>query len=292
MGYALHLLTLICCYGLVALGQRLLFGKAGLLLCIQGAALGVGAYATALSAQAGFSSPLALSLGVVAGACIGAIGSSLTVRLRDDYLLVASLGLCEIVRSLLHNSESLTGGAAGLMGIPSLSIGSLVLAGPFRIAPLAAGLLGFGVVIFRQIETSPYGRLLDAIRQGEATVLGWGKEVARAKLAACLVATSTAGLTGGILALYLTYLDPLGFSLWESVLVLSMVIVGGTTTLIGPLGGAALLILLPEALRFAGFPPSVAGPMRQVVYGIALITIIRLRPSGLFVKPLPKRGID
>jgi len=285
--YALHLGVLVALYGVLAFGQGLLLGFGNLLFVTQAAALGIGAYAWAILTVHSVPPELALLLGSAAAVAVIVPLALPTLRLTGDYLLVASLALCEVVRSFLNNTPELTGGAQGLMGVPLLRLG------PWKIAStqdylIVAGVLLFLVVIGHVVVTrSPYGRLLRATGEGAANLAGedamraLGKPVRRVRMSAVAAAAATAGLAGGIYASYLTYIDPTQFTIWDSVLVLEMVVFGGLGTIRGTLAGAAAFVVIPELLRFANLPDSSAGPLRQILFGLLLLVVLRYRPAGL-----------
>lgn len=281
MDYVLHLLIQICVFALLSLGQYLILGRAGILLVTQVAMFAVGAYGTVIAASAGVPSSISLLIGTGAALVLGLLIGLPALRLQGDYLLVASLGFCEIVRSILNNWTWATGGAAGFMNIPTLEIGYLRIVGPSATAPLAIFSLTAGVLVIYLIGRSPFGSLLTAIGEDTDAVRGMGKAVSRAKLTAICVASVYAGFAGGIWAFYVKYLNPSSFTVWESVAILSMIIVGGSRRFEGALLGTALLIALPEVLRFAGLPVTIAESLRQILFGIMLILIMRFRPEGL-----------
>lgn len=108
-----------------------------------------------------------------------------------------------------------------------------------------------------------------------------GKNTLRFKVTAFAVSAVLAALAGSLYAHYVTYIDPTSFTVTESILVLSMVIIGGAGSLWGPMVGAIVLVMLPEALRFLGLPSSVAANLRQIVYGVLLVVMIMIRPGEL-----------
>lgn len=291
MEYLLHILIQVSVFAVLALGQNLVLGRAGMLFVAQASLFAVGAYATAISASFGLPSLVSLMIGICTAVVIGFPMGLPALRLRGDFLLVASLGLCEIVRSILNNSDRVTGGAAGLMNIPPLKILGITFAGPIRVAPIAITILGLSVLFFYLTEKSPFGNLLSAIGEDTEAVRGLGKSVRKAKITAIAISSAWAGLVGGIWAFYLTYLDPSGFTVWDSILILAMVILGGSGQISGALIGTLVLVLLPEFLRFSGIPTAIAAPLRQIIYGSALIAMMRFRPAGLAGKHLPVGGL-
>lgn len=281
MDYTLHLVIQVAIFAVLALGQNLILGRGGMLFVAQSALFAVGAYGAAIATSQGISSTASLLVGTGAAIFVGMAMGLSALRLRGDYLLVASLGLCEIVRSILNNWDAVTGGAAGFMNIPALAVGRFRFAGPGEVAPVAVGVFSICVAVYYLIDRSPYGRLLAAVGEDAEAVRGLGKSVRRAKAGAIAFSSAWAGLAGGIWAFYVSYLDPTGFTVWDSVLVLAMVVLGGSGSIVGAVLGASTLVILPELMRFAGLPNAIAGPLRQIVFGAALVVFMRFRPEGL-----------
>ena len=131
------------------------------------------------------------------------------------------------------------------------------------------------------LKQSPFGRSLQAMRDDELAARSLGLPVRLLKIESFLIASAMVGVAGGMYAAYVSYIDPTSFTLDESILMLSMVIVGGTGNVRGPIIGAAVLIAIPEILRFLALPDAIAANMRLLVYGLLLILMMHLRPQGL-----------
>ena len=123
-------------------------------------------------------------------------------------------------------------------------------------------------------------RVLKAIREDQHSVASLGRNVASFKRQAFVIGSTLATLSGFLFAVYVTYIDPTSFTLDESIFILSIALIGGTGNIIGPIAGAIFMILLPEILRFVGIPDAVAANLRQIIYGLLLILVMRLRPNG------------
>lgn len=286
--YILHLAVLAAIYGVLAMGQGLLTGYGNMLFVSQAAALGIGGYTWAILVQHRVPQELALLLGAFASVVVIVPLAWPTLRLKGDYLLVASLALCEVVRSVLNNTPDLTGGAQGMMGIPALRLGLWQISSTLNYGIVLGVLLGLTVLGHTLLVRSPYGRLLRATgadpetRSGEDAMRALDKPVRRARISAVALASATAGLAGGIYASYVTYLDPTQFAIWDSVLIFEMVVFGGLGTILGTLAGVTVFVVLPEMLRFVGLTGTVAGPLQQVLFGLLLLIVLRYRPAGLF----------
>lgn len=141
----------------------------------------------------------------------------------------------------------------------------------FEFVILSTILVSLAFLVVGRITTSPFGRVLRAIREDEVYAQAMGKNTLRFKITAFAVSAVLAASAGSLYAHYVTYIDPTSFTVMESILVISMVIIGGAGSLWGPVIGAVVLVTLPEALRFLGLPSGVAANLRQVIYGILLV---------------------
>jgi len=282
MSYLLHVLIMISIYSILALSLNMLVGYTGLLSLCQGAFYGIGAYAcTLLVMKAGLGFVPALLLAMAMTALFSLIISVPSLRLKGDYFVLASLGFQIIAFSLLYNWVDLTGGPFGISGIPRPSVFGL------HIDTLEAYLIFSGVIalvsalLIYTIASSPFGRLLKAIREDEVAAMALGKDIVRVKIVLFAIAAAFAAVSGGLLAGYLRFIDPTSFTLSESVFILSIIIIGGTGNILGPLVGTVLMIFLPEILRFVDIPDAIAANVRQIIYGALIIFIVRYRPRGL-----------
>ena len=285
MEYITHLAILVCIYSILGISLNLLVGYTGLLFVAQAAFYGIGAYTVAiLGTQFGINFFVSVLVGiVVSGAFALAIGIVLN-RFSGDYFALGSLGFNAIIFSIFLNAQEITRGPLGIPGIPRPSI----LGFPFTASPsfflLALFFLTLVYLCARFIVKSSLGRVLKAIREDEEAIQAFGYNTLRFKLALCSASAAMASVAGALFASYITFIDPTGFNVSESILILTIIILGGLASLRGSLLGALFLILLPELLRFVGFPIAVAAQMRQVFYGILLILLMLYRPQGIVGK--------
>jgi branched-chain amino acid transport system permease protein len=282
MNYALHLLVYFEIYAIVAMSLNLLIGYGGLLQVAHAAYYGIGAYAAALLwTQAGFGFFSGLAAGAASAAALSLLVSLPAWRFRGDYFVMISIAVQTLLFALLYNWTDLTNGPFGISGIsrPVFAGYHFVTTGSVAVlfGAIAVGLGG----VMALLKWSPFGRALQAMRDDELAARSVGIPVNWLKLQAFALASAMVGVAGGLYAAYVSYIDPTSFSLNESILMLSMVIVGGTGNVRGPLAGAAVLILLPEALRFLALPDTVAANLRLLAYGLLLILMMHLRPQGL-----------
>jgi branched-chain amino acid transport system permease protein len=169
----------------------------------------------------------------------------------------------------------------GLPGIPQPKIFRLVISSHMGFVILIGLACWLTIWIVRRIVRSPYGRVLRAIREDEVFALSLGKNVAGFKVQVFMIGAALASLAGVLYASYISFIDPTSFTVMESILIISIVIIGGAGSLWGPVLGGVVLILLPELLRMIGLPSSVAANLRQILYGGLLIAFMMWRPRGL-----------
>jgi branched-chain amino acid transport system permease protein len=280
--YIIHLAILICIYAILAVSLNLAVGYAGLLNLGHVAFFGIGAYTSALLVIAGVPFPIAF----IAAGCFAAVFGYLlilgTYRLKGDYLALATLGFSFVVASILLNWTWLTRGPLGIPGIPKPNLFGLAITTNTGFLAFAAIICAATYLIIWRITTSSYGIALQAMRDDEIGMKVLGKNTFKLKWQSMALSAFFAGIAGSLFAHYISYIDPSSFTLTEIILIFTIVIVGGLVSLKGSFIGTAIILLLPEALRFLDLPGSVLGPMRQIIYALILLCILYLRPRGLF----------
>jgi branched-chain amino acid transport system permease protein len=283
MNYFLHLATMICIYGALALTLNLAAGFGGMVSLCHAGFYGIGAYlSTLLMVEAGWSFWVALPCAVAATAALSLIVGVPTLRFRGDYFILGTLAFQLIIFTILYNWVTVTKGPFGIPGIPRPSLFGNKLDSPEELLVLAFTGLVLILLVLRMVQCSPFGRTLRAVRDDPIAAAALGKPVARVRIGAFALAAGLAAIPGAIFAAYARYIDPTSFTLMESIFILSIVIVGGAGSLFGPIIGAALLILLPEALRLVpGLPEGSTANLRQILYGLLLVVIMFVRPQGL-----------
>jgi branched-chain amino acid transport system permease protein len=284
VSYVIHLATTVNLFILLAISLDLLVGYAGLLSLAHAAFFGIGAYGSAILIKQGWPMLAAQAAGVATAAVLSAVIAVPSFRVRGIYLLIVTIAVQVLFTVITQNWTSLTGGDAGIAGIPAYSL----FGHPMRGFSFLVFCTACTVVVFllcRRLVNSPFGRLLRALRDDETGCAALGKNVAAAKISVFAFSGAIAAFAGTLYAHYVSYVDPRSFDIGVSILVLLMVMAGGAGTLIGPLLGAVLLALLPEALKFVPLPPGAAAAARQLLYGLMLILVVYLRPQGLFGPP-------
>lgn len=284
MEYLLHIGIMLCIYVILVLSTNLTVGMANLLTMCQAAFYGVGAYiGTYFLMQFDLPFVIIALLVMLATGLTSLLISFASVKLKGDYFILGTLGFQMIVYTILYNWIKVTRGPYGIPGIPSIKLlGIWSLDGIyayFFLALVVAVLVGW---VFSRIQRSPYGRILKAIRTDELSAQALGRNTTRLKSWAFFLSSAFAGVAGLIYASYVSYIDPTSFTLDESIFIITALFIGGIGSRVwGPVAGAAVVVILPELLRFVGLPDAVAANLRQVIYGAILILLMFIRPQGL-----------
>ncbi|NLO22084.1 MAG: branched-chain amino acid ABC transporter permease [Syntrophomonadaceae bacterium] len=283
MEYVIHLIILINIYIILTTSTNLLVGVTNLLSLGQAALYGIGAYLSVLALMV-FHWPLipTLLFSMIITGLLSLLLAWPSLRLKGDYFVLATLGFQLIVFNILYNWVSVTRGPYGIPGIPNPKLfGDVEISGLWAFLALSLVLAVIVIFLFHNLIHSPFGRALRGVRDDELSMQALGKNVTAFKIQAFVISSAFIAISGFLYATYVSYIDPTSFNLDESIFILSALIVGGLGNIRGPIIGALVVILLPEALRFIGLPDSVAANIRQIIYGLALIVLMRFRPQGI-----------
>lgn len=282
MNYILHLLIMINIYLILAFSLNLLVGYTGLLSIAHAAFYGIGAYISTLFVmKLGINFFIAIPLTIILAMLLSLLVSVPSIRLKGDYFILATLGFQAVIYGILYNWVSVTRGPYGIPGIPRPEIFGFRfgnIPSYFILSTTFAVLVFF---VFRQMILAPFGRTLKAIREDETVALGLGKNVVKFKKVSFAISAGMAAIAGALYAGYMTYIDPTSFTIYESIFILSMILIGGTGNIKGSVVGVILVILIPEMLRFLGLPQSIAANARQMIYGLLLVILMYFRPQGI-----------
>ena len=294
-------------YIMLALGLNIVVGYAGLLDLGYVAFYAVGAYCWALLASPHFELHLPfwiiLPVGAGVAAMFGVLLGTPTLRLRGDYLAIVTLGFGEIIRIFLNNLNSpvnITNGPQGITLIDPMTIGDFSLGKTQHVLGLTLSsphmyyylfLLFTALVVFvcLRLEDSRIGRAWVAIREDEMAASAAGINTRNIKLLAFAMGATFGGLSGGLFASFQGFVSPESFNLMESIMILSMIVLGGMGNIAGVILGAVLVTVIPEALRYTGdlqrflFGQVYIDPsdLRMLLFGIALVVMMLFRPAGL-----------
>jgi branched-chain amino acid transport system permease protein len=311
-----RVVNLALLYVMLALGLNIVVGFAGLLDLGYIAFYAVGAYVYALLSSPHFGVHLpfwiTLPLGFLVAAFFGVLLGAPTLKLRGDYLAIVTLGFGEIIRIFLNNLNApvnITNGPQGVNLVDPLKLGDFSFAtretilgvdftGPQKYYYALLALTLAIIVLNLRLQDSRIGRAWEAIREDEIAARAMGINTRNIKLLAFAMGASFGGLAGGLFASIQGFISPESFSLLESVMVLSMVVLGGMGNIAGVILGAVLLTGLPEVIRFTVVPAQQAvfgkvivdpEAIRMLLFGLALILVMLLRPAGLWPATVRKR---
>lgn len=282
MDYAIHILTLVSIFSISVLSLNLLVGETGLLSVGHAALYGIGAYGTTLiMLHFGVNFFLAALLAAFISGTVAAFIGAVFLPLKEIFYVLGTVGFNMIVWAAMLNWDSLTRGPLGIPGImrPSLFGMSFENNGAFFV--LCLMVLCAVYAAHHAVVKSNFGRVLHAIREDEevATVLGYSTNMY--KILVFAISATLAAFAGSLYASYISYINPSTFTVNDSVVIFSMVVLGGLGSAPGAILGTLLLTALPEALRFVGFSAEIAGQMRQFSYGAILILLMLYRPRGI-----------
>jgi branched-chain amino acid transport system permease protein len=279
--YILFALTATLCIAIPAMALNLLLGYTGLVSLGHMGFAGIGAYVTALLVknQIATFAP-ALAAGTLAAGLVGAVVGVPCLRLRSHFFIIVTLAIGLMLYLLFNNLDWLTGGAAGLPGVPRpgpINLGVAVVDPPRPVGFYFLAVTVFLAVFMIQyvLVLSDFGRTLAAIRQDETLAASRGVDVFIHKLAVFALSAAIAGLGGGLQVVFLRAAAPQSFGFLEDINLVLIVIIGGAGSLFGPTFGALLFIALPEVLR-------VADAFRMVLFGLALLLLALFAPRGLW----------
>jgi branched-chain amino acid transport system permease protein len=290
-------LQIFCFAGInimVGLSLNLISGFTGQLALGHAGFLAMGAYSTGILLLAHVPLPFAILLGALMTALMGFLIGFPALRLRGDYLAIVTLGVGEIIRVLIINLGSLTGGSAGLRNIPGFAE-NIMLNNPAAFLWIFPAVIVTVALVANLIQSSQ-GRVLISIREDEIASQSMGVNIFGMKLMSFTVSAFIAGLAGALYAPFIGYLAPGGFDFLRSVFFVIIVVLGGMGSLTGTILSGIGLTLLQEALRTNAkdWSLAVAGlfgkptggtldlvPMSQVLFGLVLVLLMIFRPEGL-----------
>ncbi len=265
-------------YVMLGLGLNIVIGLAGLLDLGYVAFYAVGAYAYALlNYHFGVSFWIALPIGAGLAALFGIVLGFPVLRLRGDYLAIVTLGFGEIIRLILENWNEFSFGPSGIANIPRPAIPGIEFSlhqNTIFIYYLVVLLVVFTIFVVNRLQDSRIGRAWIALREDEVACQAMGIDKTKTKLTAFALGATWAGMAGVVFAGKTTFINPASFTIWESVMILCIVVLGGMGSILGVVVGAGFLILIPEYFRaFSEY--------RMLAFGAALILMMVFRPGGI-----------
>jgi len=276
--YQTNIMITALIYVITGLGLNIVVGLAGLLDLGYVAFYAVGAYSYALlNYHFGLGFWTVLPIGAGLGLIFGVLLGFPVLRLKGDYLAIVTLGFGEIIRLILENWNEFSFGPSGIANIPRPGLFGIEMS-----LQQATNYLYFVMIflalatifVVRRLQDSRIGRAWVALREDEVACQAMGIDKTRTKLSAFAMGATWAGMAGVVFAAKTTFINPASFTLWESIIILCVVVLGGMGSVVGVIFGALTLILLPEYLR-------VFSEYRLLVFGAILVVMMVFRPGGI-----------
>src|ERR1700674_738511 len=278
MDYIYSVIILISLFVILATSFNLVIGYGGLISIAHPIFYGLGAYTSALLARdAGLPVPLAMLAGAALATAMSVVLSLPALRISGDYLLIASigfqLGMIELIKNLRF-----TGGASGVSNIPAFLVPSY---GRFSYVVLVICVAVAVVLLVRWIAHSDYGRAISAMRDDEIAFAALGRDAKWMKISIFALGSGVAGFAGALYAHYFRFVTVEQFEILMSSTILTMVVVGGLRSPWGPVVGAVLLQILPQAITFLNLSPVLLGPLQGLLFTGLVLVFMFVRPGGL-----------
>lgn len=272
--FVLHL-AILACINIVIVNGLSLIDRCGQLSFGHSAPVALGAYGSVLFSTAlGLGTITAAALSLVVGALLAGVLGWVILRLRGVYFVLVTFAFAELVRLVLLDASSITGGANGIAAIPPLSIGGFAFDTRERFYALALALAVASVAFMVWLFARPLGRAMTAVAANPALAESTGLNVLRLQVVAYMGGSMLAALGGVMTARYVGFISPESFGTAASVAFITMLVIGGRKSLFGPMLGALVLTPLPELFRGAV-------QTQHIFYGAALILILRFLPGGI-----------
>ncbi len=271
-------------YALMAIGQNLITGYVGLLSLTQAGFFAIGSYVTAiLTVKMGVNFWLTIPVAILISAFFGFLIGLPTLRLRGDYLAIATLGFGEIVRNILNNWDKLTNGPMGIQRIPMVTLFGHTIS-PYRkwgFLILVWSFVLIAYLLFQRLAKSRLGRALEAIREDEIAASSMGINVTAYKVWAFIFGAAVAGVAGSLQAVFILSVAPGVFTFMVSIMVLCMVVLGGMGNFKAVILGALIIQFISYFPQLTGLTNVIPPQFKQVLFGLILVVMMIWRPQGI-----------
>ena len=284
LDYVLLIFIYIGIYSIASIGLNLIVGYTGLLSLCQAGFIAIGAYTTAVLMTAfgtGFWETMIIS-GFIAS-FFGLLIGIPTLRLKGDYLAIATLGFGEIVRNIIINWDSVTKGPMGINGIPGPSVFGTTLSSMDKPQWLAIIWIAVALTYYfiRRIVRSRVGRALEAIREDEIAASSMGINTAKYKIGAFTTGAFLAGIAGSFFAAFSQSVAPLTFDFMMSIMILCMAVLGGLGNSFATVIGSVIIVIASELTRLLGISHIIPPQLNQILFGLILVIMMIYRPQGI-----------
>ena len=282
MEYLSHTLNLTFIFVVLTVSLNLILGYGGMASMAHAAFFCIGGYvSTIVTMHFDWNFLAGVPIAVIATATFGGILAAPFIRVQEEYLILFTIAFQMVIFHLMLSLYNITGGDSGIFGVPKPEFFGFQVETPAHFLPFMALFVFIVYWVCLKVTKSPFGRVLKGIREDERVVTSLGKNVMKFKVIIFMVGTGIAAGAGSIFAHYTQFISPAIGSLDESILIIAMVVLGGTANLWGSAVGAFLLIIIPEILNFLPGASGLIVPLRGFIYGALLILFMRFRPEGI-----------
>jgi branched-chain amino acid transport system permease protein len=282
MDYLVSVLVIILIYAVLVQSLNLIMGYTGVLSMSHAVFYGVGAYTAALiSVHLGYNFIVGTVAGFLLAALIGALLATPSLRIRDEYLIVFTIGFQMVVYEFINTAVSITKGPGGITDIPFAKLFGFKFDSSLKFLSLVLFMAFICFAVIWRVVHSPFGRVLKATREDESACRAVGKNTLQFKVLAFALGGGIAAIAGSSLAYFITFISPVSFTVDVSIFIIVMVVLGGVASFWGPLAGALILVGLPEVLRFLPGTSDSADIIREIFYGFILMFMMVFRPQGI-----------
>lgn len=271
-------------YSMMALGQNIITGYTGMFGLCQAGFFAIGSYTTAiLCTKLGFGFWGTLPFAALISGLLGVLIGLPTLRLKGDYLAIATLGFGEIVRNVITNWDSLTNGPMGIQRIPMVTIFGIKISPYEKVGFLILVwvFVGISYFLFHRLAKSRLGRALEAIREDEIAASSMGIHVTKYKVWAFGLGAAIAGIGGSLQAVYMLSVSPSSYTFMVSVMVLCMVVLGGMGNNLAVILGAFIMQFISYFPQLTGLSNVIPPQFKQMLFGLILVIMMIYRPQGL-----------
>ncbi len=282
--FMLSVMIMIGLYAIVTSGLTMLMGYAGQISLGHAAFYGIGAYSAAIvTGTYGLPSVVGILAGVIIAAVIAVIIGIPTLKLKENYLALATLGFGIIIFVFFKEFKTLTGGLNGFFGIPSFELFGFTFNTDMKFYYLVWLTLFLSILFSNNIIHSRVGRALRSIHGSDIAANSIGVNIQQYKLKVFVLSAIYAAIAGSLYAHYVSFINPELFTAMESINLLIMVVIGGSSSIWGGMIGAIIYVLLNEGLKdiVPVILPSIGGEFQIIFFGILLVVILIYMPQGL-----------
>lgn len=284
MTYFFSLIALIGIYSILTLSTNLLIGYGGIVSMAQAGVFGIGVYTVAIITLHGGNFWLALIPAIVLCVLANILMTLPSVRAGGLYFMVVSFGFCKLMSAIFNNWTSVTGGSYGLSGIPRAKIFGHTVSNGLEQMILVWVILAVCFYLTNRLMNSPYGELVEAMRQEPTALESLGKSPFNVKVINAAISGIFCAVAAALYIQYIGYADPVNFDQDASFTLTIYVFLGGVATMMGSIAGPVFMLLIPRLIALLPIPAAMTGPIEQLVYGILLVAFMMYRPEGLVKK--------